>query len=131
MRQSYRIFKQILEQGTVAVGGDVSELINSGEQIDYILEEIDRMVEKGEYAAYDTEAFHLDRLNRDLKTDIKLLAELKDTLDPFYHDIQEDYTMDHKTEQLRRVIGNLQVGSHELLQRGDSAKKLHSLYTVY
>lgn len=124
MRQSYRIFKQILEQGTVAVGGDVSELINSGEQIDYILEEIDRMVEKGEYAAYDTEAFHLDRLNRDLKTDIKLLAELKDTLDPFYHDIQEDYTMDHKTEQLRRVIGNLQVGSHELLQRGDSAKKL-------
>ena len=124
MLQSYRTFKQILEQGTVAVGSDVSELINSGEQIGYILEEIDRMVEEGEYAAYDTEAFHLDRLKRDLKTDIKLLAELKDTLDPFYHDIQEDYTMDDKAEQLRRVIGNLQVGSHELLQRGDSAKKL-------
>lgn len=124
MVQSYRIFRDLLDEGTVAVGSDVSELINSGEQIDYILEEIDQMVDADEYAAYETEAFHLNDLKRDLEADIQLLANLQTTLEPFYQDIQGDFTMDDKAEQLRQLIGSLHVGSHEILQRGDRAQKL-------
>jgi len=124
MLRSYRMFRDLLDEGTVAVGSDVSELINSGEQIDTILEEIDEMVEEGEYAAYQTEAFHLEQLKRDLETDIQLLADLQDTLEPFHQDIQNDYAMDDKVEQLRQLLGNLRIGSHEILQRGDRAEKL-------
>jgi hypothetical protein len=118
------MFRDLLDEGTVAVGNDVSELINSGEQIDTILDEIDEMVEEGEYAAYETEAFHLEQLKRDLETDIQLLADLQDTLEPFHQDIQNDYAMDDKVEQLRQLLGNLRIGSHEILQRGDRAEKL-------
>jgi hypothetical protein len=124
MLRSYRTFRDLLNEGTVAVGSDVSELINSGEQIDTILNEIDEMVEEGEYAAYETEAFHLDELKQDLETDIQLLAELQATLEPFHQDIIDDYAMDDKIEQLRQLLGNLRVGSHEILQRGDRAEKL-------
>jgi len=124
MLRSYRMFRDLLDEGTVAVGRDVSELINSGEQIDYILDEIDEMVEGGEYAAYQTEAFHLEELKRDLETDIQLLSDLEATLEPFHQEIQEDYSMDDKAEQLRQLLGNLRVGSHEILQRGDRAEKL-------
>ncbi|WP_178915473.1 helicase-related protein [Natronomonas gomsonensis] len=124
MLRSYRMFRDLLDEGTVAVGSDVSELINSGEQIDYILEEIDEMVEDGEYAAYQTEAFHLDDLKRDLETDIQLLSDLQATLEPFHQDIQDDYAMDDKVEQLRGLLGNLRVGTHDILQRGDRAEKL-------
>jgi len=124
MLRSYRVFRDLLDEGTVAVGSDVSELINSGEQIDYVLEEIDRMVEEEEYAAYETEAFHLDDLKRDLEADIQLLADLQETLDPFHDEIQGDYTMDDKAEQLRQIIGSLRIGSHDILQRGDRAEKL-------
>jgi len=124
MLRSYRTFRDLLDEGTVAVGSDVSELINSGEQIDYILDEIDEMVEEGEYAAYETEAFHLDELKRDLETDIQLLAELQATLEPFHQEIQENYAMDDKVEQLRQLLGNLRVGSHDILQRVDRAEKI-------
>jgi hypothetical protein len=124
MLRSYRIFRDLLDEGTVAVGSDVSELINSGEQIDTILEEIDEMVAEGEYAAYETEAFHLDELKRDLETDIQLLSDLQATLEPFHQEIQDDYAMDDKAEQLRQLLGNLHVGAHDLLQRGDRAEKL-------
>ncbi len=124
MLRSYRMFRDLLDKGTVAVGSDVSELINSGEQIDTILDEIDEMVEEGEYAAYQTEAFHLEQLKHDLEVDIQLLADLQETLEPFYQDIQNNYTMDDKVEQLRQLLGNLQIGSHEILQRGDRAEKL-------
>jgi SNF2 family DNA or RNA helicase len=124
MLRSFRMFRDLLEQGTVAVGSDVSELINSGEQIDTILDKIDDMIEEGEYAAYQTEAFHLDELKRDLETDIQLLADLQATLERFHQDIQDDYAMDDKVEQLRQLLGNLRIGSHEILQRGDRAEKL-------
>jgi superfamily II DNA or RNA helicase len=124
MLRSYRMFRDLLNEGTVAVGSDVSELINSGEQIDTILDEIDEMVEEGEYAAYQTEAFHLDKLKRDLETDIQLLADLQATLEPFHQEIQDDYSMDDKAEQLRGLLGNLRIGSHDILQRGDRAEKL-------
>ncbi len=124
MLRSYRMFRDLLDKGTVAVGSDVSELINSGEQIDTILDEIDEMVEEGEYAAYQTEAFHLEQLKHDLEVDIQLLADLQETLEPFYQDIQNNYTMDDKVEQLRQLLGNLKIGSHEILQRGDRAEKL-------
>ena len=124
MLQSYQTFRDLLDEGTVAVGSDVSELINSGEQIDHILDEIDEMVEEGEYAAYQTEAFHLDELKNDLETDIQLLSKLQETLEPFHRDIENDYTMDDKAEQLRQLLGSLRVGSHDLLQRGDRAEKL-------
>ena len=124
MSQSYKLFRDLLDEGTVAVGSDVSELINSGEQIDTILEQIDEMVEEGEYAAYQTEAFYLDQLKRDLETDIQLLDDLQETLEPFHQDIENDYTMDDKVEQLRYLLGNLRIGSHDILQRGDRAEKL-------
>jgi len=124
MLRSYRMFRDLLDKGTVAVGSDISELINSGEQIDYILDQIDDMVDEGEYAAYQTEAFHLSDLKRDLDTDIQLLANLQATLEPFHQDIQDDYAMDDKVEQLRQLLGNLRVGSHDILQRGDRAEKL-------
>lgn len=124
MLRSYRVFRDLLDEGTVAVGSDVSELINSGEQIDYILEEIDQMVDEGEYAAYETEAFYLDDLKRDLEADIRLLSNLQATLDPFHEEIRDNYTMDDKAEQLRQLIGSLRVGSHDFLQRGDRAEKL-------
>ncbi len=124
MLQSYELFRDLLDEGTVAVGSDVSDLINSGEQIDYILEEIDRMVEKGEYAEYHTEAFHLDDLKQDLEVDIRLLSELQATLEPFHEEIQQDFSMDDKTEQLRQLITELQFGSHNILERGDHAEKL-------
>jgi len=124
MLRSYRVFYDLLDEGTVAIGSDISELIKSGEQIDYILEEIDRMVEEGEYEEYETEAFHLDDLKHDLETDIRLLEELQSTLEPFHQKIQNDFTMDDKTEQLRQLIGSLRVGSHEILERGDRAVKL-------
>lgn len=124
MLRSYRAFHDLLDEGTVAVGSDVSELINSGEQTDYILEEIDRMVNEGEYAAYETEAFYLDDLKRDLDADIRLLADLQSTLEPFHEEIQDDFTMDDKAEQLRQIIGSLRIGSHDILQRGDRAEKL-------
>jgi hypothetical protein len=82
------------------------------------------MVEEEEYAAYETEAFHLDDLKRDLEADIQLLADLQETLDPFHDEIQGDYTMDDKAEQLRQIIGSLRIGSHDILQRGDRAEKL-------
>jgi ERCC4-related helicase len=63
-------------------------------------------------------------LKHDLETDIQLLAELQTTLEPFHQDIQDDYTMDDKVEQLRQLLGNLRVGSHDILQRGDRAEKL-------
>ncbi len=124
MLRSYQMFRDLLDEGTVAVGSDVSELINSGEQIDYILEEIDEMVKEGEYAAYQTEAFNLDDLKRDLETDIGLLTDLQDTLEPFHQDIQDNYAMDDKVEQLRQLLGNLRVGSHEILHRRERAEKL-------
>jgi SNF2 family DNA or RNA helicase len=124
MLRSYRMFRDLLEEGTVAVGSDVSELINSGEQIDTILDQIDEMVEEGEYAGYQPEAFHLDELKRDLETDIQLLSRLQATLEPFHQEIQGDYAMDDKVEQLRQLLGNLRIGSHEILQRGDRAEKL-------
>ena len=124
MLRSYRTFRNLLDEGTVAVGSDISELINSGEQIDTILDEIDQMVEEGEYAAYETEAFHLDELKHDLETDIRLLSDLQATLEPFHQEIQDDYAMDDKAEQLRHLIGNLRVGAHALLQRGDRAEKM-------
>lgn len=124
MLRSYKLFRDLLDEGTVAVGSDVSELINSGEQIDYILEEIDRMVEEGEYAEYETEAFHLDELKRDLEADIRLLSELQATLEPFHEKIQQDFSMDDKAEQLRQLITELRFGSHEILERGDKADKL-------
>jgi len=124
MLRSYELFRDLLDEGTVAVGSDVSDLINSGEQIDYILEEIDRMVEEGEYAEYETEAFHLDDLKRDLEADIRLLSELQATLEPFHEEIQQDFAMDDKTEQLRQLITELQFGSHDILERGDQAEKL-------
>jgi len=124
MLQSYELFRDLLDEGTVAVGSDVSDLINSGEQIDYILEEIDRMVEEGEYAEYETEAFHLDDLKRDLEADIRLLSDLQATLEPFHEEIQQDFSMDDKTEQLRQLITELQFGSHDILERGDQAEKL-------
>jgi superfamily II DNA or RNA helicase len=124
MLRSYKLFRDLLDEGTVAVGSDVSELINSGEQIDYILEEIDRMVEEGEYAEYETEAFHLDELKRDLEADIRLLSELQATLEPFHEKIQQDFSMDDKAEQLRQQITELRFGSHEILERGDKADKL-------
>jgi len=82
------------------------------------------MVDEGEYASYQTEAFHLDELKHDLETDIQLLSELQVTLEPFYQDIQDDYSMDDKAEQLRGLLGSLRIGSHDILQRGDRAKKL-------
>ena len=124
MLRSYRMFRDLLDEGTVAVGSDVSELINSGEQIDTILDEIDEMVEAGEYAGYQTEAFHLDELKHDLETDITLLSDLQTTLEPFHQDIQDDYAMDDKVEQLRGLLGTLRIGSHDILQRGDRAEKL-------
>jgi len=124
MLRSYELFRALLDEGTVAVGSDVSDLINSGEQIDYILEEIDRMVEEGEYAEYETEAFHLNDLKRDLEADIRLLSELQATLEPFHEEIQQDFSMDDKTEQLRQLITELQFGSHDVLKRGDQAEKL-------
>jgi superfamily II DNA or RNA helicase len=124
MLRSYRVFRDLLDEGTVAVGSDVSELIGSGEQIDYILEEIDRMVDQGEYTGYETEAFHLEDLKHDLEVDIELLSRLQDTLDPFHEEIQNDFTMDDKAEQLRGLIGSLRVGSHDILARGDRAEKL-------
>jgi SNF2 family DNA or RNA helicase len=124
MLRSYRVFRDLLDKGTVAVGSDVSELIGSGEQIGYILEEIDRMVDKGEYAGYESEAFHLNDLKRDLEVDIGLLSELEETLEPFHREIQNDFTMDDKAEQLRGLIGSLRIGTHDLLERGDRAEKL-------
>jgi SNF2 family DNA or RNA helicase len=124
MLRSYQMFRDLLDEGTVAVGSDVSELINSGEQIDYILDEIDRMVEGGEYAEYETNAFYLDDLKRDLETDIKLLSDLQSTLEPFHDEIQDDFSMDDKAEQLRQLIANLRYGSHEILERGDRSEKL-------
>jgi superfamily II DNA or RNA helicase len=124
MLRSYKLFRDLLDEGTVAVGSDVSDLINSGEQIDYILDEIDRMVEEGEYAEYETEAFHLDDLKRDLNTDIRLLSDLQETLEPFHQEIQQDFSMDDKAEQLRQLITELRFGSHEILERGDQAQKL-------
>jgi len=124
MLRSYELFRDLLDKGTVAVGGDVSDLINSGEQIDYILEEIDRMVEEGEYAEYETEAFHLEDLKRDLEADIRLLSDLQATLEPFHEEIQQDFSIDDKTEQLRQLITELQFGSHDILERGDQAEKL-------
>lgn len=124
MLRSYRVFRDLLDEGTVAIGSDVSDIINSGEQIDYILEEIDRMVEDDEYASYHTEAFHLDKLTRDLEADIRLLEALQSTLDPFHEQIQNDFSMDDKAEQLRQLITELRYGSHDILKRGDRATKL-------
>jgi len=124
MLRSYRMFRDLLDEGTVAVGSDVSELINSGEQIDYVLEEIDRMVEDKEYAEYETYAFHLDDLKRDLEADIQLLSDLQSTLEPFHEEIQHDFSMDDKAEQLRQLLTELRFGSHEILERSDNAEKL-------
>lgn len=124
MLRSYRVFRDLLDEGTVAVGSDVSELIKSGEQIDYILDEIDRMVAEGEYDEYDTEAFYLEDLKRDLETDIELLSTLASTLEPFHEEIRQNYTMDDKAEQLRQLITSLRYGSHDLLVRGDRTEKV-------
>lgn len=124
MRRSHEVFLDLLDEGTVAIGKDVAELISGGEQLDYILEEIDRLVEEGEYAAYRTEAFELDRLKRDLETDIRLLTGLQETLEPFHDEIQQDYSMDDKAEQLRQLIPSLRFGSHDLLERGDRSQKI-------
>lgn len=124
MLRSYRMFRDLLDEGTVAVGSDVAELIQSGEQIDYILEEIDRMVEEREYAEYETEAFHLDDLQRDLDTDIDLLSDLKSNLEPFQEEIREDYATDDKAEQLRQLVTSLRYGSHDILERGERTEKI-------
>lgn len=124
MLRSYELFRELLDEGTVAVGSDVSELINSGEQIDYVLEEIDRMVEEGEYAEYRTEAFNLEQLKQDLEADIELLTELQSTLDPFHDEIERDFSTDDKAEQLRQLITELRFGSHDILERTDQAEKL-------
>jgi|GEM_PF-259137 len=124
MLRSYKLFRELLEEGTVAVGGDVSELINSGEQIDHVLEEIDRMVEEGEYAEYQTEAFHLKQLKRDLDQDIQLLTDLQAVVEPFHEEIQTDFSMDDKAEQLRQLVTELRFGSHDILKRSDHAEKL-------
>lgn len=124
MLRSYQMFRDLLDEGTVAVGSDMAELINSGEQIDYILEEIDRMVGEGEYAAYETQAFHLDDLKRDLEADINLLTDLQSTLEPFHREIQQNYAVDDKVEQLRQLITSLRFGSHDILKRSDQAEKL-------
>lgn len=124
MLRSYRMFRELLDEGTVAIGSEVTELVNSGEQIDYILDEVDRMVDEGEYTEYDTEAFHLEVLKRDLDADIRLLADLQVTLEPFHEEIQRDYTVDDKAEQLRQLITELRFGSHDILERTDHAEKL-------
>jgi len=124
MLHSYRVFYDLLDKGTVAVGSDISELIKSGEQIDYILDEIDRMVEEDDYDEYETEAFHLENLKHDLETDIQLLSDLASTLEPFHKEIRQNYTIDDKAEQLRQLITSLRYGSHDLLVRGDQTEKI-------
>lgn len=124
MLQSYKLFTALLDEGRIAVGGDVTELIISGENIDYILEEIDRLVEEDEYDEYDPEAFHIDELRQDLRADIRLLQNLRDTLEPYHQEIQADYSQDDKVEQLRQLITELRYGSHDILNRGDKAQKL-------
>lgn len=124
MIRSNQLFYNLLDEGTVAVGRDITELMGSGEDIDYILSEIDRMVEEGEYEEYSAEAFHQERLKDDLLDDIEQLERLKETLDPYLDRIQNDYSLDDKVEQLRQLVTNLHYGTDELLARGDSAEKV-------
>jgi SNF2 family DNA or RNA helicase len=124
MYNSYSRFRELLEEGTLAVGEDVPDLVKSGEDIDYILDEIDDMVERGEVADYDMDAFHLNELKQDLDKDIERLEELHFTLQRFHEDIDDDYSMDDKAEQLRQLVVDLRFGSHDLLERGDKAEKL-------
>ena len=124
MLRSYEVFLELLEEGTIAVGSDVADLIKSGENIDYILDEIDARVERGEYDTYDQEAFHIDQLKSDLERDIAILQDLHDTFEPFYEQISDDASMDDKAEELRQLISSLRFGSHDILKRRDQAEKI-------
>ncbi|ERH13827.1 MAG: superfamily II helicase, partial [halophilic archaeon J07HB67] len=124
MLGSHRVFRRLLDDGTVAVGGNLSELINSGERVETILSEVDRVLEDDEQAVYDPEAFYVDKLKTDLENDIELLAKLKERLEPFYAAVQENPKQDDKAEQFRQIVSNLWFGSHDVLRRRDSANKI-------
>lgn len=124
MLASYEVFLDLLEEGTIAVGSDVVDLIQSGEDIDYILEEIDARVDQGEYESYDTDAFHMDALRSDLERDLQILRNLHESFEPFYEEILENASMDDKAEELRQLISSLLFGSHDILKRRDQAEKI-------
>lgn len=123
MLRSYRAFRNLLDEGIVAAGEEINELVRSGEQLEYILEQFENM-ESGEESPYDTDAFYLDRLKQDIEVDISLLADLRAEIQPFVEEVRDEYETDDKAEQLRQLTVNLQYGLHDVLEDDDGAEKI-------
>lgn len=123
MLRSYRAFRNLLDDDIVAAGDDIGELVQSGEQLDYILDQYEEM-EEGEESPYETNAFYLDKLKQNLDDDIDLLSNLRAEIEPFLETIQKDYSDDDKAEQLRQLVVNLRYGTHDVLREHDSAEKI-------
>lgn len=121
--KSYRNFNKLLDEGTVAIGEKVGELLKSEDDPDEILEAIEEMEEE-ELQDYDINAFYLDPLKRDLQKDIKKLKKLHQRTDSIIEEIFDDYEKDDKLRELRVLLSNLYSGDHEIFEDGDSAEKI-------
>jgi len=121
--QSYQNFYDLLDEGTVAIGEEIGELLKSEDDTDEILEAIEEM-EDDQITDYDINAFYMDPLKSDLKQDIQALKTLQARTQQIMEEIFGDYEKDDKLRVLRDVLTQLYDGEHEILQQDDDAEKI-------
>jgi SNF2 family DNA or RNA helicase len=124
MLKSYRVFRDLLDEGTVAVGREMSEQILTTGGMDAVIEDLAEKANAIEGPRYEIEAFHTDVIHEDLDHDIAHLESMVDLLDPYIDEIRADPHKDAKVDRLRSVVNDLHLGDHPVLRRGDRAAKL-------
>lgn len=129
MTNSYRKFCDLLDEGVVALGKEIDEMLKTEDDIDLIIEKIEE-IEKEDSYDYDIEAFFLDKLKDDLNDDLEILEGLYSEISEIIQDVEDDYTKDNKMLTLANLLENLYSGEHKILSEDGSASKI-VVFTEY
>lgn len=113
---SHDNFYSLLEEGVIAIGERIDELLREEDDLERIRDEIEVRREEHKIEKYEIDAFFVDVLKNDLKFDIKRLNELCRKIDEIYKDIVCDYTKDDKLTELCKLLNSLYTGNSEYVE---------------
>lgn len=119
---SHRNFYKMLERGKIAAGEGIDEIVREEEEFTRIEEVVEALIEAGKAARYEPQAFDMNQLKKDIKSDLKKLEPMLEVVSNIVADIKKNYEEDDKLRNLAEHIEKIRAGSLKGMK--DPAQKI-------
>lgn len=110
MVNSYSNFFDLLNEGKVAIGDDIDELLREESDLEIIRDMLETKRTEGKIEEYELSAFYLDKLKQDLGFDIKHLKDLYERILVICEDIRSNFSKDDKLKETCELLNALFSG---------------------